>query len=174
MTDEGRRWHDMGGQIEALKDGSTFSNLIAGAATPWYLLDVSSVEKGLLWQVRKDYEFRTMNAEEPGNVNGFMTEQHLIGTKARVTAAAGSPFRILKSSADLTPDNYQTARSQMRAYKGDSGRPIRVRPRVLMVPPSLEKLANEIVAAERNTAGASNVLVGTAQVVVNEYIQDTP
>lgn len=158
-----------------LKDGSTFSNLdTGGASTPWYLLDVSSVEKCLLWQVRKDYEFKVMNANDAGNVQGFMTEQHLIGTRARVVAGAGSPFRIYKSNQALTPDNYQDARATMRAYKGDSGRPIRVRPRVLMVPPSLEKLANEIVAAERNTAGASNVLVGTAQVVVNEYLQDTP
>jgi phage major head subunit gpT-like protein len=54
----------------------------------------------------------------------------------------------------------------MRAYTGEDGEPLGVDPRLLIVPPQLEKEALEIVAAERNSSGATNVLRGTAEVLV--------
>lgn len=160
------------GAAHPLRDGTTFSNLISGGGGPrdWYLLDTSSVDKGLLFQTRTPYEMRTLNAMEDGNVHGFMEEEHLMGVRARVAVAPANPFRIFKSDDPLDADNFFKARSQMRSYKGDRGRPVRVRPNVLMVAPEDEKAALEIVQAGRNAAGATNVLVGMAQVVVNEYL----
>lgn len=158
-----------------LKNGSTYSNLRAGGGAPaWYMLDVNSVDKGLMWQVRKPYDLRVLNANEAGNVQGFMTEQHLIGCRARVVAAAGSPYRIYKSTEALTGDSFHSVRAEMHQYVGDSGRNIRVQPNILMVPPNLEKDALEIVQAGRNASGATNVLQGMAQIVVNPYLSATP
>lgn len=66
----------------------------------------------------------------------------------------------------LSATNYNTVRAAMMSYIGDDGEPLGVTPNLLVVPPALAKTAYEIVNAERNSAGATNVLRGTAEVLV--------
>lgn len=76
------------------------------------------------------------------------------------------------TSTALTSANYASVRAAMLAYKGESGRYMNVTPNTLVVPPQLEKTAKEIVAAEiipgsaANTTNGSNVMKGTADVIV--------
>lgn len=66
----------------------------------------------------------------------------------------------------LTAPNFATARARMQSFRGENGRPMRVNPSVLVVPPALGKAADEIVTATYGSSGASNVLAGKAEVVV--------
>ena len=55
----------------------------------------------------------------------------------------------------------------MTAYTGEDGEPLGVNPRALIVcPPALEDTALEIVKADRDAAGATNVRKGQAEVIV--------
>jgi phage major head subunit gpT-like protein len=54
--------------------------------------------------------------------------------------------------------------------KGDHARPLGIRPTHLVVPPSLEGQALEILNAERDAAGATNVYKGTAQLIVCPWL----
>jgi phage major head subunit gpT-like protein len=66
----------------------------------------------------------------------------------------------------LTAENYDTVRTSMASYTGEDSKPLGVLPRRLVVPPQLETTGKEIVMADRNDAGATNVLKGTAEVVM--------
>lgn len=153
-----------------LKNGGAFSNLAAGAETPWYLFDTTARAKGLLWGVRTNYIQRTVMAEAAGNVNGFMTDRHLFGVKARVTVAPGVPARIYKAKVALDAPNLKAALEEMASYKGDAGRPIAVMPSTLMVPPSLWFAARELVNTTLVGGGNSNTLAGIVEVVMNPYL----
>lgn len=99
---------------------------------------------------------------------------------------AGNQSNNFTSSA-LTAANYDTVRSAMMGYTGEDGEPLGVTPNLLVVPPQLEREAREILNADMiangaGTAGISNVLKGSADLLVipelaNEattwYLMDT-
>lgn len=62
----------------------------------------------------------------------------------------------------LNAANYRTNRQLMMAYTGEDGRPLKVVPNLLVVPPQLEGAAKDIVKADKNAAGADNMERGTA------------
>lgn len=80
----------------------------------------------------------------------------------------------------LNHDNYRTVRAKMMKYQGEDGRSLNVVPDLLMVPPLLEVPARQIVQADMiapsGGLGAevaqaqTNVLKGTADVLVNPYL----
>jgi len=78
------------------------------------------------------------------------------------------------TSSQLNATNFNAVRSAMSSLTGEDGEPLGVMPGLLVVPPQLEKAALEIVAAERNSSGASNVLVGSARVLVVPELADAP
>ena len=54
--------------------------------------------------------------------------------------------------------------------QGDEERPMGVMPTHLFVPPALEKEGLELLNAERNAAGATNVYRGTAKLVTTPWL----
>ena len=140
-----------------------------GAGRYWYLLDTRARMKWAIWQTREAYRVTTLNADS-GNVDGFDREVHKIKAGGRVAVAPGIYARAYRSNQALDATNYAAAWSAMQELKSPRGKPLRVTPTVLMVPPSLAIQAFEIVTTSRNASGADNVLQGTAQVVVNPYL----
>ena len=63
--------------------------------------------------------------------------------------------------------SYGAARTAMRKFKDDEGRPLNVTPNVLLVPPALESIALAIVNNDRLDDGKANLYKGTAEVVVD-------
>lgn len=62
------------------------------------------------------------------------------------------------SRAPLNEENYAMARAAMMKRKGDKGRLLGVNPNLLVVPPSLEPVAN--------------AWAGTADLIVSPYLED--
>lgn len=94
-----------------------------------------------------------------------------------VKGASGSQSNYSSSSMALTRPNVATVRATMMSYLGDDGRPLGVRPNLLIVPPALEDTADQIAKSEFviNTAGAavgagaapmSNTQMGKYEVLV--------
>ncbi|MBC7336983.1 MAG: Mu-like prophage major head subunit gpT family protein, partial [Clostridia bacterium] len=65
---------------------------------------------------------------------------------------------------------YEAARGVLMGMKGDYGRPLGLRPNLLVVPPSLEGAANKIVKNALTTGGATNEWAGTAEVLVVPWL----
>jgi phage major head subunit gpT-like protein len=66
--------------------------------------------------------------------------------------------------------SYGAARTAMRKFKDEEGRPLNVRPKILMVCPALEDTANALINTDRLEDGKPNPYKGTAEVLVNDYL----
>lgn len=148
-------------------DGTT-SNFISGSGATWYLMDDSKAIKPLIFQKRQDYKFVAMDDETDTNV--FMRKEYLYGVDARVNVGFGLWQLAFASQQDLTPENYAAVRAAMMEVKGDDGNPLNIKPKLLVVPPSLEAAALKAVKAERDANGATNVMNNTAEVLVVPYL----
>lgn len=144
------------------------ANTDGGGGTAWFLADLSRALKPIIWQTRRDYDFQSMVDADDENV--FMRKEYRYGVDARVAAGFGLWQLIWGSKQTLNKANYATAREGLLGMKGDYGRPLGIMPTHLIVPPSLEGEALEIVNAERDSAGATNVYKGTAKLEVVPWL----
>lgn len=144
------------------------SNNLGGAGTPWYLLDNSRPLKPLIFQRRRDYALKAMTDEKDEAV--FMRDEYRYGVDARCNVGFGFWQMAMRSAQALDETSYEAARVALMNMKSDEGRPLGVKPALLIVPPSLESAALKLVQAEANAAGASNIYRNTAQVLVCPWL----
>lgn len=153
-----------------LADGTTgvYSNNQGGAGTPWFLLDVSRPLRPLIFQKRRDYSLTAMDALTDEAL--FSRAKFRYGVDARVNVGYGIPQLAYASKQTLDSTNYSAARAAMGTMKGDNGKVLNISGNLLVVPPTLEKSALEVIKAERLANGASNVMQNTAQVLVCPWL----
>lgn len=149
--------------------GASVSNVDSGGGGPyWYLIDSTRPLKPLIFQRRRDYALRTMNAQDDEHV--FMRDMYRYGVDARVNVGFGFWQQAFASNKALDATNYEAARVAMMGFKSDEGRPLGIRPTTLVVSPANEKEALDITQAERLANGATNVYRNSAQVVVVPWL----
>ena len=150
-------------------DGASVSNVsAAGGATAWYLMDCSRMIKPIILQKRRDYHMAYMDSLDDEHV--FKFDAFRYGVDGRCNAGYGLWQLAYRSTQALTATNYEAARTVLHNMVGDEGRPMGVMPTHLVVPPSLEGDALELLTAERNAAGATNVWRGTATVIMSQWL----
>jgi phage major head subunit gpT-like protein len=148
----------------------TTGNYDAGASIAWYLFDVSRAVKPFIFQSRKPVQLTTMDRET--DINVFMRRSFLYGVDARYAAAYGMWQLGYKSTQVLNDTYYPAARAAMMEFANADGRKLGIRPNLLVVPPSLEGTARQLLNAQfvigDATAGGSksNVWQGTAELLV--------
>ena len=153
-----------------LADGSigTWSNTGGGAGTPWFLLDTRKPIKPLIYQKRQGYNFVSMTNMDDEAV--FMRKSFRFGVDGRGNSGYGLPHLAYGSKQTLDATSFAAARASMASLKGDKGKVLNIQGNLLVVPPSLEKTALEIIKAERNAQGATNVMQGLAEVMVCPWL----
>lgn len=160
--------HPVYPNVDGTGSPALVSNLQAGTETPWYLLDASRAIKPLIYQERKVPEFVAMTKSDDERV--FTSNEYRYGVDLRANAGFGFWQMAYQSKAALTPENYAAARTAMMSLKADGGRPLGIRPTLLVVPPSLEAAARAIVGSQLTTGGATNPWYGTAEVIVTPHL----
>ena len=133
-----------------------------GAGTTWYLLDTSQALKPLIFQDRKKANFVALNKEDDENV--FMRGEYVYGVDARNNVGFGFWQLAYASRKPLTAENLQAAYTAMAERKGDNGRVLNIKPRLLVVPPGLKFKAAEIVTAAQIN-GTDNIMRGLVEVL---------
>lgn len=79
-----------------------------------------------------------------------------------------------KGSVALSAANYATAKAKLKGLKNGEGRPMGLGRRLqLIVSPANEDTAREILTAERNAAGATNIQRGSAELIVLNRLGDS-
>lgn len=68
--------------------------------------------------------------------------------------------------------SYGAARTQMQSLKDEEGRPLNVRPNILLVPPALEDIANALMTVTQLEDSKPNPYKGTAKVKVSGRLTD--
>jgi phage major head subunit gpT-like protein len=153
------------------------SNVQDGAGTPWFLLDTSRAIKPLIFQERRPYKLTSL--DQPDDENVFFRKEFIYGVDGRSNAGFGLWQLAYASKADLTADNYEAARAAMMEFKGDNGRPLGIKPNVLVAPLGLEgavmRLLNngtriETVGDDDTPVAIQNEWKGTAAPIVTAWL----
>jgi len=154
--------------------GSNVSNTGGGSGTAWYLLDTTRAIKPFVVQMRTTPQL--VRQDRPDDEQVFMRKKFRYGVDYRGAAGYGLWQLAYASKQTLNASNYAAARAAMMAFRNDDGVPLGIRPNLLVVPPSLEAAAKEILQSEvvlgDATAGGSktNVWRGTAELLVVPYL----
>jgi phage major head subunit gpT-like protein len=147
---------------------TSVSNSGGGGGTGWYLLDTTRPIKPIVFQDRKAFEFVRMDA--PTDEVVFNRKEYRYGVDGRCNVGFGLWQMAYGSKQTLDADAYGVARAAMMGMKGDYGRPLNIMPNLMVVPPSLEGAAREILMAERNAAGETNIWRGSAELEVVPWL----
>lgn len=144
------------------------SNDMGGTGPAWYVMDLTRAIKPMVFQKRRDYAFRALTDLNDSQV--FMTDDFLMGVDARVNAGPGLWQLAVRSNQPFTAENYELARKQLQALKGDYGTPLALRHSHTMVPSNLEGAALRVLNNAMNEAGATNEWAGTSQLIMNAWL----
>lgn len=148
--------------------GASVSNFGGGNGDAWYLIDATRAIKPLVFQDRKAVQFVSLT--DPTSQNVFFQKKYIYGADARNNAGFGLWQLAYASKDDLDAENYAAARAAMMSFKNDEGKPLGVKPSLLVVPPSLEAAGRALLVNQFNAAGASNPWYGTAELLVSRWM----
>lgn len=166
--------HPVNRQMDGQGEDISVSNVLIDASytgEAWYLLDTSRALKPLIYQERKKPQFIRMTQEEDEAV--FMRGEYRYGVDVRCNVGFGFWQMAYGVKAPLTLDNLWTVYSHMRGFKADGGRPLGIKPKMLVVPTALEKQATQLLERELFVEGSdpvSNELKGKFELVVPDYL----
>jgi phage major head subunit gpT-like protein len=147
---------------------TSVSNFGGGAGEPWFLMDDTRAIKPLIYQVRKDYKFVAMDKDDDESV--FTRKQFRYGVDARSNVGFGLWQLAYGSKQALDATAYAAARTAMMNIKGDNGKPLGIRPTLLVTTPANEQAALNVLQAERLANGATNVYRNTAKLLVTSWL----
>ena len=154
--------------IDATGAEVSVANTDGGAGAPWFMLDLSRAIKPIVLQKRKAWQFVAKTALTDDNV--YSKKEFQYGVDARHNVGYGLWQMAWGSKQTLDVAHYRTGRESIMGLKGDHGRPLGGSPTHLVVGPSNEGAGLEIINAERNAAGATNVYRGTAKLLVVPWL----
>jgi len=147
---------------------TSVSNTGGGAGAPWFLLDVSRSLKPIILQKRKDFTFVAKDKPTDGNV--FDNNEFVYGSDARMNVGFGFWQFAYGSKQPLDAASYEAARQALTGMKGDGGKPLGIRPSLLVVPPTLEGAALKLLNNELAAGGETNEWKGTAEPLVVPWL----
>lgn len=152
------------------EDGKTVSvaNTDGGGGAAWFLLSTRRALKPIIYQERRKPQF--VSKDRPTDDNVFDNKEFRYGTDGRWNVGYGFWQMAWGSKQTLNKQNYANAREALMSMKGDYGRPLGLTPDLLVVPPSLEGAGMEVLKAERDAAGATNVYKATAELFVSPWL----
>lgn len=168
---DGQFFFDTDHPVNAEVDGSgadtSVSNMQAGVEEPWYLLDTRRAIKPLIYQLRKKPVFTSMTRTDDEVV--FTSNEYRYGVDLRANAGYGFWQMAFGSQAVLNYDNVWAAYSAMREFTADGGRPLNIKPNLLVVPIGQEQAAAELIDRERLASGESNTLYKKLEVLATPW-----
>ena len=168
---DGQYFFDTDHPVDQLGDAGTQANRPStlGSGKPWFLIDTSRAIKPIIHQTREAYDLTRM--DDPTDENVFMRREFLYGVDGRCNVGYGLWQLAYGSKQALTAANYAAARVAMHGFQADSGRPLGIMPNLLVVGPSQEQAARELISAERLANGATNVWQGSAEVLMSPWLE---
>ncbi len=148
---------------------TSVANTDGGAGLPWFLLDTSRVVKPLIKQVRRDFG-EIVARDKVTDDNVFDLNEFRYGIDARMNFGYGLWQMAWGSKQTLNAANYGIGRAALMGMKGDYGRPLGIKPNLLVVPPALESAGLKLLNSELATGGETNEWKGTAELLVVPWL----
>jgi len=165
---DGQYFFDTDHLVGAQGSQVSVSNFQGGSGRPWFLLDTNRVIKPLILQKRRDYAF--VSKQDAADENVFNRNEFVYGADGRCNVGYSLWQLAYASREPLDAASFNDAYAAMQSVKGDHGRPLGIRPKLLVVGPQDRAAALEIVKAERNAAGATNINRDVVDVVSTAWL----
>lgn len=99
----------------------------------------------------------------------MVSTNHKVG-KTTVSNKGNKKLSIASQAAAQA--SFGAARTAMRKFKDEAGRPLNITPNLLLVPPALEDIANALMTNAQLEDGKPNPYKGTAKVKVSNRLTD--
>ncbi|MCG6282646.1 Mu-like prophage major head subunit gpT family protein, partial [Vibrio diabolicus] len=131
------------------------SNLQAGLSSPWFLLDTSRPLKPLIFQRRKGYNL-TNKTDASSSDHVYMADEFLYGVDGRGEWGFGFWQQAFASKETLNETNFDSAVQKMMEFKSDKGRPLGIKPSLLVVGPSNRAAGRALIEVEKKAGGGDN------------------
>ena len=160
--------HPVFPNVDGTGAAATIANIADGTDIPWFLLDTSRVLKPVLFQERTKPELTSMTRADDEAV--FMTDEYRFGIRYRCNSGFGFWQTAFCSKKPLNDANFNAAYDAMTAFKADGGRPLGIKPTLLVVPTNLRTAAAEVVQVARRTDGSDNPNAGIVDVLVTPWL----
>jgi phage major head subunit gpT-like protein len=144
------------------------SNFTDGAGPAWYLLDLSRAIRPFIYQERIPFTLQRRDQDSDGET--FYHDTYQYGVRGRCNVGFGLWQLAYASKADLTPDNFETARAAMAKLRGDNGKLLGIKATHLLVPVELEGDGRRLLKNQNDAAGASNPWIDSAELIVSPWL----
>jgi phage major head subunit gpT-like protein len=136
---------------------------------PWFLIDGSRALGAFIYQKRQD--FRLVKKDDPEASDlVFMKKKFIYGVDGRSNAGYGLWQLAHASRTVLNASNYAAARKSMQTRRGDYGRPLGIKPTLLLVPSELEEEGLRTINNLLGVNGESNPWQGSVELVVTPWL----
>lgn len=172
---DGQNFFDVDHPVYPNVDGTGTPQLVSnyndGGATPgpaWYLLDTSRSLNPIIYQERTKPELEALTSTQDEGV--FMRDEYRYGVRYRCNVGFGFWQLAYKSRAELNDINFNAAYAAMMQLKADGGRPMGIKPTLLVVPPSLRAAALSLIEAQLLPGGSSNPNYKVVEVIVSPWL----
>ncbi|WP_205437196.1 Mu-like prophage major head subunit gpT family protein, partial [Helicobacter suis] len=100
----------------------------------------------------------------------FFSDKHPIGDTDKTTNTAKTASN--KGSHNLDQQGLLESRMAMMCYQNEDGRPLNIVPNLLLIPPSLESAAMQLLKAPTLANGAANICYNLMEYLVCPYLND--
>ena len=171
---DGQNYFDVDHPVHPNADGTgvavSTANMaedVAYEGEAWYVLDTSKALKPLIFQERKKPNLLAMTKMDDEAV--FTRKEYRYGVDCRDAAGFGFWQLAFANKRALTPDNLWDSIGKMRSFTADGGRKLGIKPTMLVVPASMEKLATRMLEREMES-NSSNELKGRVELLVADYL----
>lgn len=172
---DGQNFFDDEHPVYPKVDGTGTPELVSNQDIPatdpgaaWYLLDTSRAIKPIIFQERIPADLQQMT--KPDDEQVFTADTYRYGVRARSNVGFSFWQMAFKSQQPLTPENYAKGRQALMSRKADGGRPLGIRPTLLVVPPTHESAGLKVLKAENDAQGATNVYQNSAELLVCPWL----
>jgi phage major head subunit gpT-like protein len=171
---DGQKFFDTEHPVNAEVDGSGANTLVSnydatGGGTAWYLLDTRKVLRPFIFQERTSPEL--LVRQDPATSDDVYTyDRYSYGIRYRCAAGYGFWQMAYCSLNTLDETNFKAARLAMESVTADGGRPMGIRPNLLLVPPALRSEAEALIMTQYKADGGSNPLYRAVDVLVSAWL----
>lgn len=131
------------------------TDAVAGNGEPWFLMCTARAVKPLIKQNRKAFQF--VQKDKPTDDRVFMSGDYVYGVDGRMNVGFGLWQLAWGSKQPLNAANFETALMAMMSQKGDFGRPLGLKPDLIVTGPKNLKAAKELLEKERLSSGEDNI-----------------
>ena len=169
---DGQPFFDADHPVAENEDGSgtvtSVANYMDGASPPWVLLCTKRAASPFYLQERIAPQFDAKTSVQSDNV--FDHDVYSFGGRWRGEAAFGFWQCAYGSKAGLTSANFNLAYAAMMKFIGDGHRKLGLVPDLLVVGPELRAQAAELLLAEKNAGGGSNIHYKAVDLLVTPWL----